>query len=212
MVCGVKQDTQLRLDRVRRTWWPCCQPEAHGLDPKDSRAEPQKEWRDVDDWASSQSRVCVQGLEAGDLVAVVTFSEGRLEWGSLSQSSVCSTCATSSTGDRPATLRIVRSGSGGPLSTGHGRSRPAGWSCRCGPGPTQACVHVCVHVWACVYLVHSSGPETFPTLGFYGPLSSGIPGLLEQEGARWTPICFTIKVTWAGDSLCVLLASSVLLQ
>lgn len=101
MVCGVKQDTQLRLDRVRRTWWPCCQPEAHGLDPKDSRAEPQKEWRDVDDWASSQSRVCVQGLEAGDLVAVVTFSEGRLEWGSLSQSSVCSTCATSSTGGPP---------------------------------------------------------------------------------------------------------------
>lgn len=129
---------------MRRTWWPCCQPEAHRLHPKGSRAEPQKQWRDVDDWALSASQVWVEGLEAGDLVAVVTFSEGRLEWGSLSQSSVCSTCATSSTGDRPATLRIVRSGSGGPLSTGHGRSRPAGWSCRCGPGPTQACAHVCV--------------------------------------------------------------------
>ena len=55
---------------------------------------------------------------------------GRLEWGPLSWSSVRSTCGTSSMGDPLATPRTVRSDSGGPLSMGHGHSRPAGWNCR----------------------------------------------------------------------------------
>lgn len=114
---------------------------------------------------------------------------GRLEWGPLSWSSVRSTCGTSSMGDPLAMPRTVRSDSGGPLSMGHGHSRPAGWSCRCDP---RACVLVCV--CACV-TVHSSALEIFPALGFCG-LSSTRPQVLESQAPG------TGKPPVGNDSIC----------
>lgn len=76
---------------------------------------------------------------------------------------------------------------------GHGHSRPAGWSCRFVRVCARACVHVhksvcvcmcvCVCECVCVCPVHSSAPETFPTLRLCGS-SSTHPQVLEPQAHR----------------------------
>ena len=94
---------------------------------------------------------------------------------------------------------------------GHGHSRPAGWSCRCGPRVrVLVCVRVCLCVCALVSLYtpvpwkHSllwdSVVFQARTLKFWSLKP------LEQESPQWAMTSsagFIVNVTWRGVPLCL---------